>query len=175
MMKHAKDAVERAKAAFADHTIEVRQATTMCRLWHCQKPKTWMYGFHVMTWPGTLVLSGDIGFLAVEREADMIAWARSAVIDAQYFAGKVPPGLRESLYEFDEDAFKAHVRSLLERGQLTGDGAKRIKDREEFGQHALMLALYEETGDSADMPSCRQYTFQYLFQLEAMKWFLARI
>lgn len=95
------DFAQRASEVFKDHVITQHLAQGMYRSWRCKKPGTWNYGFDVTTRPGWLFITGDIGDLIVTRANDMIAWARGAISDPQYFAEKVPHAMPTKEWSYD--------------------------------------------------------------------------
>lgn len=82
-----------ATKSFASHQITRRHDSELLRWYCCQKPGTWIYGFHVTFTPGWVFISGDIGHLALCRMDDMLPWLRSVfngAIDFRYIAEKAP-------------------------------------------------------------------------------------
>lgn len=65
--------------AFEDHEITELSRNGVFRSWRCGRPKSGVYAFYITTTPGTLIITGDIGDLIVEREYDMLPWCRGSV------------------------------------------------------------------------------------------------
>lgn len=180
---------EAAEMAFCDHQITQRLDQGMFRSWRCQRPGSWNLGFDVTTTPGALIVSGDLGTLVVERcedMEDMIAWARGAIGDIHYFASKVSreiptegfdleaarEAVREGLKEAIADGYDreriGRWRSLL--GELSGMDASEPNEWE-VEKKIFCSGLY----DGVDWPNCRNWRSRFLWQREALKWFLAHL
>lgn len=84
------DAEVMAAQAFRDHQVEVRLSNGVYRVFRCGRPGSSICAFWVATTPGMLFVYGDVGELVVSRTYDMLAWAKSAIRDPNYFAEKVP-------------------------------------------------------------------------------------
>lgn len=143
------------------------------RSWLCRNMKNSNYYFHVTTWPGWLVIAGDVGFLALSREQDMIAWARKAVDDPNYIASKSPTNVATK--EFDEEIAKEWVANQMSEG-MSFDLAVELLQELDEGRHAFEQALYDSGHvDCSDFPNFLNFTHDFLRCLEALKWLLARI
>ena len=99
-----------AVTAFAGHKIEQRLNQGMFRSWRCRRDGTWAYGFDVTTIPGTLVITGDIGELIVQRSEDMISWSSGSIHSIDYFAEKVPRSMETG--EFCVEVAKEFLSEL---------------------------------------------------------------
>lgn len=180
-----------AKDAFADHSIRVRLNEGMFRSWRCQQVGSWMYGFDIHTAPGSLTVSGDIGFMHFVRQLDMISWARGSIKDRQYLASKVPHDIKTR--EYDRDIAEAVVREWFESARdpdgICGDnGLNKIAQMEDAGyseselvgfhcesENEFYLAMIDSgMYDGCDLPDCKNYTSNFLWCVEALKWFLER-
>ena len=64
------------------------------RSYRCQKESDWTYGFDVTFTPDWVLITGDIGHLALSRQPDMMGFIRTniapGVIDFHYVAQKAP-------------------------------------------------------------------------------------
>lgn len=117
----------------ATHTLTVLRDDGNYRHLRCQKPGTWCYGFDIITWPGYLAISGDMGELMFARSADMIEFFRvgeehhiaggGLYINASYWSEKckASDGDRK---EFVPEYFQAYVREQF---------AEHIADHTEDG------------------------------------------
>jgi hypothetical protein len=98
--------------ATAAHEMTVLKDDGLYRHLRFQKPtSSWQSYFDLVTWPGSLVIRGDMGTFMFTREPDMIRdffTGRGAGINADYWAEKMPGG-RESVKEFDEKLLRAYV------------------------------------------------------------------
>lgn len=109
---------EFATNAFAAHKIEQRmyQFESFDRYyghWVCTKDGKGsnIYRFDIQHKPGTLVVTGDIGDLIVERTANMVAWCRGSVGSIDYFAEKVPHAIPTR--DKSQEKMQEYVETML--------------------------------------------------------------
>lgn len=164
---------------FANHKIEQRLNQGMFRSWRCKADATWAHGFDITTMPGTLIVTGDIGELIVQRADDMIAWARGSVHSIDYFAEKVPRSMQtgEFCVEVAKE-FLSELRQDLKRERELDDDKKEkiaelrnILDGDEIADFELTLYL-SGLVDGCDMPNLKNWTSNFLWCREAVIWFL---
>ena len=79
---------ERIENDLKDHVITVKQMNGMHRHWRCQKPGSWNMGFDIITWPGSLCFTGDMGDYLFRRTEDMVAFMRGSCMSYSYAAEK---------------------------------------------------------------------------------------
>lgn len=169
---------------FAEHRVEVKLDVGLHRRWLCSSPNTGMYSFTIVTFPGRLVVAGDIGFLALERQDDMLAWARSSLRDLDYVAQKVPQCIQTR--EYDPDIAREWCRTEL--AKLKQDGGKpdgwveRIEVIKEvledwIDDEGRTMSELHEAGlfDSGDPPDFRNWTYNFLWCVSALRWFIKRL
>jgi hypothetical protein len=171
---------ELAKKAFSNHVITERLNSGMFRSWRCQAPGTWCYGFDVTTMPGTLVVTGDIGTLVVERTNDMIAWASGAARSIDYFAEKVSREMPTR--EWDADVAAEFIDQSIagceddEDGDVQREAWRNLKEDEihdETTEQEFCMALIEsELIDGCDFPDLTNWKPSFLWCREAVIWFL---
>lgn len=178
-----------AAKAFRNHTIRMRLDQGLFRSWRCQPfDGGWIYGFDIHTMPGMLMVTGDIGMLALERTADMLSWARGSIHSIDYFAEKVCRAIKTD--EFDQKKaevwVKQHFREL--RDSFGASGAKEERkrlvsagfDRDSLlfsceNEHEFATAVIEsEIAQGCDFPNVRNYNANFLWCRAAIKWFLDR-
>lgn len=107
-----------------DHELHILRDDGLYRHIRMKKPGTSAYHFDLITWPGHLCYTGDMGTFTFTRLADMFEFFRGrpgrefADIDLGYWAEKATsfdkcgPGVGR-LEEFDADAFKRSVMQTL--------------------------------------------------------------
>lgn len=110
----------------AQHQLRIIREDGVYRHIRCRRPDTWAYGFDLITWPGFLAYTGDMGEFLFARVEDMFNFFRTDGhgISYGYWAEKCKAGDRtgsqdnDGVYEFSEELFKEHVeedyRSWLE-------------------------------------------------------------
>lgn len=171
-----------AVTAFAGHKIEQRLNQGMFRSWRCRRDGTWAYGFDVTTIPGTLVITGDIGELIVQRSEDMISWASGSIHSIDYFAEKVPRSMEtgEFCVEVAKEFLSELRQDLDENGYLNEKKRdaiaelRNILDGDEIADFPTELYL-SGLIDGCDMPNLKNYTSNFLWCREALIWFLENL
>lgn len=110
-----------------DHKVTIRLdqppvegAAAGYRHLRCQRPGSWCMGFDIVTYPGYLVMSGDMGSWVFTRLPDMLKFFREAGherkgetlhINLSYWAEKLEAvDKSDGLMEFDPDLFEQRVR-----------------------------------------------------------------
>lgn len=78
------------------------------------RPVSSLYRFDLITWPGSLVIHGDMGTYAFSRTADMFGWFGTGPINPGYWAQKLtaadPSG---GVREYSKKLFWRHVNEIL--------------------------------------------------------------
>lgn len=108
----------------ATHAIEIVVDNGVYRHIKCRRPGTYCYGFDIVTYPGHLVMSGDMGAWVFTRMHDMFEFFRAGVSDREaaapalyinrsYWAEKVVASDRGGIREYSSDKFEARVREEL--------------------------------------------------------------
>ena len=156
LSKHEQTIRNLAEKAFANHTIVQRLDVGLFRSWRCQKPGSWNYGFDVTTTPGCLHVTGDLGSVVYEREADMLEWLRKAIGDLHYMVGKIDSG--NSKTKWDDEAAEAWLKEQLADPDCAEED-KRVL------QECLEL-------DDGDLPTFQRPTESVIWFQEALRWFL---
>ncbi len=111
---------ERFERDTADHEMEVLHDDGLYRHLRFSAPDTYCYGYDLVTWPGYLVICGDMGDYTFTRIRDMFeffAGERQAPgINPSYWAQKLcgDRGGRDIARQYSEDAFRAHVIEWFE-------------------------------------------------------------
>ncbi len=167
---------------FAGHVITERLSQGMFRSWRCQTPGDWNCAFDLTTTPGHLIITGDIGDLIVTRTEDMLVWSRTAVHSIDYFAEKVPHAIPTR--EWDRDVVAEWVAAELAEEQAQDElDQKRIAEWQELADVISDDEIHEggfadalsTAGliDGCDWPTLTNWTRNFLWCREAVKWFLA--
>lgn len=100
--------LDHARRAFAGFRLEGghRQVEAHTRRWFfCGD--SFACCFHLVAWPGYLILTGDVGHCQWTRDPDMIEWARKAIDDRHYAIGKATGGFERT--EWSADKARARV------------------------------------------------------------------
>lgn len=117
---------EKFLADVATHAIEVIKDDDLFRHIRFKRPNTMCYHFDLITWPGHLCYTGDMGTYVFRRDTDMFAFFRVATsaskhwyhgIDHHYWAQKLIAidchGSRSgSATEFDQNRFRRVINEI---------------------------------------------------------------
>jgi hypothetical protein len=97
------------------HVMTVLHDDGLYRHLRFKAPDTGFYWFDLVTWPGHLSITGDMGALTFARLADMFAFFRQgADINPGYWGEKVVAG---EVRAYSEDAFREWVADNVTRGK----------------------------------------------------------
>ncbi len=107
----------------AEHTLEVVLDNGLHRHLRFRKPGTSVYGFDIVTWPGHLAVSGDMGAAVFTRLADMFEFFRHDLrpgeapdvlhINASYWAEKCVANDGEKM-QFEQHLLERVVRDTFD-------------------------------------------------------------
>ncbi len=178
---------EWAVKAFKDHVITVEHEHGLYRHYRCAQPGTVNLHFHIVTFPGRLIVCGDIGDMAWERCPDMLEWAKGSLHSTSYFAEKVWRCIETE--EFSKEVAQAEVERQYQDaiGDMDGDDspdavtrlAALEQERDELlvaaddDEHAFISDYYASDWYGGDFPNCKAFTREFLRCREAVRWFLA--
>ena len=101
----------------AEHRVEILHDDGVYRLLRCRKPKTMAYGFDIVTWPGHLAISGDMGSGLFARLPDMFEFFRQPDdgplrINPDYWHEKLEADCRRAeAHRFSPERFRQVVVS----------------------------------------------------------------
>lgn len=162
--------------SFAQHIVRQEIDTPDWKAWRCSRPGSWVYGFHVVTGPGFIAITGDIGdriFRCSDRNA--FAWLMGSRMSVDYVA--------EKCQDREPDAFSVEM-ALEFLAQQEADyfdhpdylkKLKRVRSEWEESDdgRAWMNACYESGLD--DPPSCSDFDFETLWCIAALQRFCALV
>lgn len=106
------DVTERFEREAGNHRMRVLRDDGLYRHLRFMQPRTWCYGYDLITWPGQLVIAGDCGDYTFARVADMFDFFRSdgGRINPQYWSEKLTNrDMRAGTRCFDVDLFRPRV------------------------------------------------------------------
>ncbi|MEI6715985.1 MAG: hypothetical protein WCO60_19720 [Verrucomicrobiota bacterium] len=183
--------VERFLSDIRNHKLTILKDDGVYRHLRLQREGSWVYGFDIITYPGHLVISGDMGATVFARINDMFRFFREDItpteirINPGYWREKIKSG-RDDVYTFTEEAFRRQVMSNLEDikedVENFADLIESIEDDifSHDGEHDLRRALadFEWQGeplfsDTWEWDFC-EYKFHYIWQCYAIVWAIAQ-
>lgn len=170
--------------AFQYHEIVERSRVVtdlgLYATWRCGRLNYGTYAFWITVFPGTLIVTGDVGELIVQRTNNMIAWSRSAVNSVGYFAEKVPHSIPTKEYsseEFDEwieqERDDATADEDSDRLQEIAELLDTIHDTSD--SHEVYEAIYDSPLYGGEMPRLTTWNSNFMWCRECVKWFLAHV
>jgi len=166
------DLIEQLAAeSFRDHVIRPIHEAGVFRHYDCRKSGGGsIYHFRVTTFPGTLVVTGDIGELMLQRMTDMFEWAPRAIHSIDYFSSKVVAG---KVRGYDADLVREELQEILADCPYSAKAAELLRSIDPIDQYRTLVEIYD-SGLFDDMPSFDAWDSNYLWCREALKWFFAQ-
>jgi len=176
----------------ADHKMEVIRDDGVHRHLRFKKPGTLCYYFDVITWPGYLCYTGDMGTYVFQRLNDMLQFFRRSEdqyryqIDFGYWAEKLEASDRVSGYEeFSKEVFAENVKYDFE--QYTEDAEDWPDERKARVWQELedVVKYVESEAEAWDLVykfesdgfrftdweyTSREYTYRFLWCCYALAW-----
>jgi hypothetical protein len=182
-------AAEDAQKNLKNHTIvQLHRDGDPGRIWRCSNNGSSVYKFTVCAPPGWLHVYGDMGECMWARSYDMLAFIRGSIGSLDYFSEKASKDckIREPYTELAEEWLEEQESGTEweeNHGEpITDENREKLHEiREAFERYNsienLIQAAYESgLYDSPSyLPHCEYYTYQYLWKIEALKWFVAKI
>jgi hypothetical protein len=181
----------RSEKDLATHTIESVRIDGLHRHWKCRWPGYGgIMGFDIVTWPGSLCYTGDMGDYLFQRTEDMVAFMRTASKSFGYAAEKcVAAGTRGNgggdVREFKPELFHEELNERLNESREEGDKesfapvVKKIDDIKDAYRcnetpSDAIAAMYESEL-WCEVPDCQYFTLRFLWCMYAIQWFCANV
>lgn len=169
------------------HQMKIRRDDGVHRHIRFSNPNDCNQWFELLTWPGNICFSGDMGTFVFQRIEDMFRFFRadknstSIRINPSYWAQKCEASDRDGIEKFNPDTFKARVSDWLndlEDGDSIRDEVEdQIMDRADDGEYPAINAAIEFTDNDGHQPfqdfyevNCREYTYCFLWCCYAIVW-----
>jgi hypothetical protein len=177
----------------ARHEMQILHDDGVKRHIRFKRPGEMCMHFDLITWPGCLCYTGDMGTYVFRRLHDMFQFFRRTEraepyrIDMRYWAEKVDAADRDGVQEFSEERFKADVRDYFD--QVTADDEDWPEDRKaalwqeiseqvlgaaDDGEHWAWVALHGFEHDGFSFidwdRSCKRFTHRFVWCCHALQW-----
>lgn len=179
----------------ATHEMQVMRDDGVSRHLRFKRPSTMCMHFDILTWPGYLCYTGDMGTFVFRRVTDMLEFFRAGKndkpyrIDFRYWAEKVEAADKgDGLEAFSAEKFKAEVRDYFE--QATDDTDAWTDERKaalweeiesdvlwpvaDDGESVAWAALRDFNHDDFRFDdwerSCKEYSHRFLWCCHALEW-----
>lgn len=183
-------------ADVSNHKMAVKLDNGLYRHLMLRQPGNSNMWFEIVTWPGRLTVSGDMGTWTFARLEDMFKFFRDGKmrINADYWSEKIEQGVhggRNEAKVFSEDLFKKQLLDRLAGYELHPDDLAEVTEAlqdEVLNQdckYDLLIAARDfkhrfdhQPGDqrryfqfdSCDLPSGKEYSYHFLWCLYAIVW-----
>ena len=181
----------------AHHRMVVLRDDGLYRHLRFHRPQTMCMHFDILTWPGYLCYTGDMGTYVFQRLEDMLMFFRRTAdrdlfdsIDMRYWAEKVQADDREGVTEFDPEAFRAVVKDRFDdfieshaedwsaerREALWGEVVSSILNSLDEGDpHRAFMAVHEFSQDGLRFEDFFEfntdaYTTRFQWCCFALRW-----
>lgn len=182
-MKVEQNVGERFPKDIAHHQLRVIRADGVNRHLRFQEPGTYCMGFDILTWPGHLCFTGDMGTFVFSRVEDMFTFFRGDRINPSYWSEKVlAADLHDGVDEFSPAMFRQAVMQRLDdaeaspevRGAVVDEVLSAMHD----GEHAALSAVFHFERDGFRFEDwearCRDYTYRFIWCCHALVWSIAQ-
>ncbi len=198
MRDRERETFERFQKDVAEHTLTILKDDGLYRHVRCRRKNSYTYGFDIVTWPGYLAYTGDMGCYVFTRLPDMFEFFRHPCtpnLSFQYWAEKCcgmdkPDGIREWSEDFFRGAVKRDYDAYVERRDLAGPEAADLWEAiesqilcEADNSHEATAAVqqfswnddyvHEVFPDFWDH-KLEDYTLRFLWCCYALTWAIAR-
>lgn len=152
-----------------------------------RQPKTGNMWFELITWPGSLCFSGDMGTYVFSRLEDMFALFRrepteteKVRINPEYWAEKCVAADNDGIKKFTPDSFRHTVWHWMEGSSATKEDKQEIIENvisyaDDGPARAMTAAMDYSTTRGYQLfdfweADCTEYTFHFLWCCYAIAW-----
>jgi hypothetical protein len=166
----------------AEHQMQILHYDGVRRHIRFKRPGTGCYYFDLVTWPGALCYTGDMGTYVFSRLEDMFEFFRvdrrnGVEINPSYWAEKCISIDRSGLTEFSPDRLHERVSEWLDEAEasqdLRDDVACSVLSAESLEEAHRKLYEFEHDGisfqDSWEWDLTR-WTFRFIWCCRALAW-----
>jgi hypothetical protein len=177
---------ERFSRDVASHQIEIIKDDGLHRHIRLAQPGTGVMRFDLITWPGHLCYTGDMGSYLFSRLTDMFNFFRGRRPNLSYWGEKVLASDRISgISRYSSDVFENQIKQYFEDCTCDWEEdrkktawlkvAERVLPHSCQGQYAAMeaAALLPVFADFWEI-DCSQYDFPYEWCCHAIPWGIAQ-
>lgn len=178
-LRSESNARERFEHDTAEHQITVLKDDGLYRHLRFKKPETSFYWYDIVTWPGRLVVCGDMGDYMFSRISDMFDFfEKGDQINPHYWSQKLQ-GCPTHARSYSHDAFCGRVREWAvdvegemppeEAVEFRAAVAEQLLDHEDAHDESAAFGLlrdFEHAGRRIYDPSdweLREYDFAFLW------------
>lgn len=170
----------------AEHELQVVQELGLHRHLKFKKPGTYHMHFHIVTWPGYLAFSGDMGCFVFSRLPDMFEFFRGRSkeeleINLGYWSEKIEATNKHRGHkEFSPELFEENIKRWLTEREATKATIDEVTEEVLSATHdgeypAMQAAMQFKSADGFRFTDfwevdCREYTFHFVWCCYAIAW-----
>lgn len=182
------------KRDIAKHEMQVIRDDGVSRHLRFQRPGTMCMHFDLLTWPGYLCYTGDMGTYVFRRLHDMFQFFRRPEnyppyrMDLRYWAEKIEASDKcDGIEKFSEAAFRKAVKDFFDQATDDDDWTEERKAAlweeiehdvlgsvDDDGEHGAWVALHAFEHDGFTFCDwecqCKEYTHRFLWCCHALEW-----
>lgn len=136
---------------------------------------TYYTSFSIVTWPGYLAYTGDMGDFVFRRLDDMFEFFRGGKINPGYWEEKIQAHQKSGYEEYSEEKARGVIADLIksEREEAEDQNSDKIRQLEmvttDEGEHKFFDELCDIDQDGYEY-NVKEYTYHYLFCCYAIQW-----
>jgi hypothetical protein len=166
-----------------DHQMTVLRDDGIYRHIRFGKPGTGFMHFELVTWPGHLAYSGDMGCYVFTRLRDMFEFFRTERdefrINPQYWGEKCCASQSDGVTEYSAAVFREAIQYWLDEADASEEIRQAVADEvlihADDGEYAAMRAALDFEHDGFDFQdfwetNLRAYTFRFVWCCYALAW-----
>ena len=160
------------------HALTVIRADGANRHLRFRRGDSYNMGFDLITWPGCLCYTGDMGTFVFNRIEDMFDFFRGSQINPGYWSEKVIGIDRDGVESFSLAAFRASVLRWLDE-DTSGDIREAVNEELLSRQFENEYEAYSAVSDFEHAgfrftdfweANCKEYTYRFLWCCRAIQW-----
>lgn len=168
------------------HEITVLRDDGLYRHIRLKRPNTGVMRFDLLTWPGYLAFTGDMGTFVFSRVADMFEFFRAGEnagdrlpINLGYWHEKLDAIDRtDGSYKWSQEKFEQQVRARLDEAEASAEVRQAAEDeviRAPDGEYDSMRAAIDFKHDGFTFSdfwetNCHEFTYRFIWCCYAMVW-----
>jgi hypothetical protein len=168
------------------HEMTVLRDDGLYRHIRLKRPDTGCMRFDLLTWPGYLAFTGDMGTFVFSRIADMFEFFRARPsaadrlpINLGYWHEKLDAIDRtDGSYKWSQERFEEQVRDALKQGEASEEVCAAAEEeviRNPDGEYESMRAAIDFEHDGFKFQdfwetNCHAYTYRFIWCCYALVW-----
>ena len=168
----------------ATHELQVLRDDGVNRHLRFRRPGTICMGFDILTWPGYLCYTGDMGTYVFRRLEDMFEFFRGSRNgelrpNFGYWAEKVEAADRDGITVYSADIFRARINEWMDENEFSAQAREAVKDfvlpHADDGEYAARKAAYDFSADGHDFTDFQEanlseYSYRFTWCCYALRW-----